>query len=375
MRNKKRAVLRALSLCLALVLVATCALAAFPASAATVSDWQEKYDELEEKNKQLQQQIDANKNNANKQKEYIADLNEQINVLQQKVDLCAKQLSELDTQLAQMNAEYDEKYELFKQRVRANYMAPKQSLLSILLTSGSISEFLSSSEYFLRITKSDKELITSLTEQLTEIEQRKTEVEGTRDQLASEQASLNTKKTESQNIISQLNSSNSQLASEKEQVAKEMAAAANEIQRLINESQSSGSYVGGPLIWPLPGHSYISSYYNEDRNIAGVQDVHTGIDIPASTGTPIVAANSGVVKYVRYNTTGYGYHLLIDHGDGYYTLYAHTSKILVSAGQTVTKGQTIALVGATGRVTGPHLHFEVYVNKVRTNPLNYVKYS
>ena len=127
--------------------------------------------------------------------------------------------------------------------------------------------------------------------------------------------------------------------------------------------------------WPVPGYGNISSYYGEVRNINGVRDVHTGIDIPAPTGTPMVAANSGVVKYVRYYNSGYGYHLLIDHGGGNYTLYGHCSKILVTAGQTVQKGDTIALVGATGRVTGPHLHFEVYENKVRTNPLNFVKYS
>ena len=265
MRNKKCAAFRGFCLCLSLLILAACALGAFPAYAATVSDWQQKYDDLEARNKQLQQQIDANKNNASKQKEYIADLNEQLSVLQQKVDLCSKQLSDLDEQLDALNTEYNQKYELFKQRVRANYMSPKQSLFSILLTSGSISEFLTSSEYFLRITRSDKELITTLTNQLQDIEQRKKEVESSRDQLASEQALLNTKKSESQNIISQLNSSSSQLSEEKKKIAAEMAAAAAEIQRLISESQSSGSYVGGPLTWPLPGHSYISSYYSAER--------------------------------------------------------------------------------------------------------------
>ena len=366
---------RILSLCLALALLIGCVLISFPASASSLDDWQQKYEDLEEKNKELQQKIEANKNNSSKQREYIADLNEQINVLQQKVDLCAKQLSDLDAQLAQMNAEYDEKYELFKQRVRANYMTPKQSMLNILLTSGSISEFLSSSEYFLRITRSDKELIDSLTEQLKQIEASKESLEATRDQLASEQETLNTKKAESQNIIAQLSASNDQLTQEKQQIAREMAAAAAEIQRLINESQSNGDYVGGGMRWPVPGYGNISSYYGEVRNINGVRDVHTGIDIPAPTGTPMVAANSGVVKYVRYYNSGYGYHLLIDHGGGNYTLYGHCSKILVTAGQTVQKGDTIALVGATGRVTGPHLHFEVYENKVRTNPLNFVKYS
>lgn len=374
MKQKNRT-FRVVGLILAFVLLLGCVIMPIEASAASLNDWQQKYDELEKKNKELQSKINANKNNVSKQQEYVADLQEQINVLQQKVTLCSQQLSELDAKLSELNSAYTEKYELFKQRIKANYMSPKTSMLSILLTSGSMSEFLSSSEYFMRMTKSDKELITTLSDQLTKIAAEKEQVQASRDQLAGEQQTLNVKKSESQNIISQLNSSTSSLTAEKEKVAKEMASAAAEIQSIINSMGSNGSYVGGPLTWPLPGYSYISSYYNEGRDIAGVQDVHTGIDIPAPTGTPIVAANTGVVKYVKYNTSGYGYHLLIDHGDGYYTLYAHTSKILVSAGQTVVKGQTIALVGATGRVTGPHLHFEVYINTVRTNPLNYVKYG
>lgn len=360
---------------MALVLLLSCVLLPLEASAATLDDWQSKYDALEERNKQLQSKIDANKNNAAKQKEYIADLNEQIDVMQQKVAICAKQLSEIDATLDKLNGEYQQKYDLFKQRIKANYMSPKTSMLSILLTSGSMSEFLASSEYFLRMTKSDKELIVTLTEQLDKIEAEKQQLQTSRDQLAQQQQSLNIKKSQSQNIISALNSNTSALNNEKAKNAKEMASAAAEIQKIISAMGSNGSYVGGPLTWPLPRYSSISSYYNEGRDIAGVQDVHTGIDVPAPIGTPIIAANTGTVKYVRYNTTGYGYHMLIDHGDGFYTLYAHTSKILVTAGQKVAKGQTIALVGATGRVTGPHLHFEVYVNTVRTNPLNYVKYG
>lgn len=99
---------------------------------------------------------------------------------------------------------------------------------------------------------------------------------------------------------------------------------------------------------------------------------HSGLDIGAAKGTPIRAALDGTVLFVRYKTTGYGYHLAIDHGGGFITLYAHCSKILVTEGQTVKAGDIIAQVGSTGRSTGPHLHFEVRINGEMQNPRNYL---
>lgn len=99
---------------------------------------------------------------------------------------------------------------------------------------------------------------------------------------------------------------------------------------------------------------------------------HTGIDLGAPSGTSIRAALDGTVQFVRYKVTGYGYHLAIDHGGGFVTLYAHCSKILVTEGQHVTAGDIIAQVGSTGKSTGPHLHFEVRINGEMKNPRSYL---
>ncbi len=130
----------------------------------------------------------------------------------------------------------------------------------------------------------------------------------------------------------------------------------------------------GSFIWPLPGHSRITSYFGTRTHpVTGqAQSFHGGIDIAASTGVPIYAARAGTVSQARMAGT-YGNMILINHGGGYQTRYAHLSKFSVSAGQTVSAGQQIGLVGATGRVTGPHLHFEVIVNGKTANPLSYVK--
>ncbi len=120
----------------------------------------------------------------------------------------------------------------------------------------------------------------------------------------------------------------------------------------------------GRLLWPVPLSRRITQYYTR---------THTGVDIAADYLTPIVAADDGIVELVQFGRTDYGYQTIIDHENGYRTRYGHQSQIFVKPGDRVTRGQTIGTVGSTGRSTGPHLHFEVYVNGRRTNPLPYIR--
>jgi LysM repeat protein len=119
---------------------------------------------------------------------------------------------------------------------------------------------------------------------------------------------------------------------------------------------------GSKLLWPVLSHR-ITQYYHWG---------HSGLDVGDKTGNPIYAAEAGKVERSGWSK-GYGYNVVINHGNGIKTLYAHSSKLLVSVGDSVSRGQTIALVGNTGWSTGPHIHFEVRVNEVRKNPLNYIK--
>ncbi len=120
---------------------------------------------------------------------------------------------------------------------------------------------------------------------------------------------------------------------------------------------------GSKLFWPTSGHS-ITQYY-------GWQ--HTGLDIDGDFSSPIYAANDGVVEKAGWNTGGYGLMIMIDHPNGMKTRYGHTSKMFVKEGDEVKRGQVIAMMGTTGRSTGTHLHFEVYTNGARTNPLGYIR--
>ena len=126
------------------------------------------------------------------------------------------------------------------------------------------------------------------------------------------------------------------------------------------------------MAWPVPGYTRISSKYGmRTHPITGVYKLHTGVDISAPMGANFIAANDGIVTKAGYNSA-YGNMVIIDHGGGVSTLYAHGSEILVQVGQTVKRGEAVLKVGSTGYSTGPHAHFEVRLNGVVTDPMPYI---
>ena len=149
-----------------------------------------------------------------------------------------------------------------------------------------------------------------------------------------------------------------------EPVAQQMLVGTAKASKISSTNKASGKAM---FIWPVKkvAGQVISSYYGDGRN-------HRAIDIATAKGTPIYAALGGTVTFSGY-AKDYGYYIIINHGNGFETLYSHASKLLASEGQVVNTGDTIALVGSTGRSTGNHLHFEVRINGNRVNPLNYTK--
>ena len=148
-----------------------------------------------------------------------------------------------------------------------------------------------------------------------------------------------------------------------------------EINRQIIALVANGidsNYIGGTLAWPVPGYTKITSEYAmRVHPITGVYKLHTGVDISAPMGANFISANDGIVVKAEMNSA-YGNMVIIDHGGGISTLYAHGSEILVTVGQSVKRGDAILKVGSTGYSTGPHAHFEVRINGVTTNPLPYI---
>ena len=141
---------------------------------------------------------------------------------------------------------------------------------------------------------------------------------------------------------------------------------------MLTTANIGTDYVGGVMAWPVPGYTRITSPFGmRVHPVTGIYKLHTGTDIGAPIGANFIAANDGVVIKAGFNKA-YGNMVIIDHGGGVSTLYAHGSEILVTVGQQVKKGDPVLKVGMTGYATGPHAHFEVRVNGEYVQPLNFV---
>ncbi|MBQ4055462.1 MAG: M23 family metallopeptidase, partial [Clostridia bacterium] len=192
--------------------------------------------------------------------------------------------------------------------------------------------------------------------------------------LSVKKVDLEGQKADADKYIKQLEADEKAYAAEYEKAKAAEKEANNQIEKLLAERQKSENqqYWGGEFIWPVPKNiTRISSYFGW-RILWGRSDYHLGIDIPAAAGTDIYASNGGTVVTATWHYS-YGYYVLIDHGGGFATLYAHNSRLLVKAGDVVEQGDVIAKMGTTGSSSGNHLHFEVRKNGKVQNPLNYVK--
>ena len=250
--------------------------------------------------------------------------------------------------------------------------------MDIILSSRSISEFISSYYVISEITECDAELLDIIAE-------RKNNIENASEKLKKEKQELATiieRQTRTANVLKTTKSFRETYVNKLSDKEKETQEKLDEYNRVLNEVNQQilelakqgleTAYIGGELAWPVPGYTRISSQYGmRTHPITGVYKLHTGVDISAPTGANFVAANDGVVIKAEYNVA-YGNMVVIDHGGGISTLYAHGSQILVQVGQEVKRNEPILKVGSTGYSTGPHAHFEVRKNGVVTNPMPYI---
>ena len=353
---------------------------------AQIDDLNNQYEELEEHQKEIQAQIDAAKSEKDK---YLAEKNQlngkidntqaQINVLTDKITLLDNMIAENNASIADLEEEIDKDYEIFRQRARASYMSGDSSTISQLLGADSFSDFLMKADITARVAENDREIIAGLEANIAELEKLQEENEANKADLNESKGTLDEKKQQLNGQVSQIQGQiedidalQKQYEANKAEIDKMMAQVQSEINDIYASYESQGEYTGGVMTWPVPGYTGITSYYGWRFNNT---DFHTGIDISGSNiyGQNIVAAADGVVikaqeTYVQ--GVGYGRYLIIDHGGNISTLYGHTSQLLVSEGDHVTRGQAIAKVGSTGWSTGPHLHFEVRENGTAVNPLS-----
>lgn len=321
----------------------------------------------QEKRELLTQQLDA--------------INAEIANIDAQIDYYDGEIAQKEAERKEAEAREQEQYELFCQRVRVMEEEGTVSYWSILFNADSFSDLLDRIADVDAVMDYDNEVMDELTATREELERLQADLESARaeEQAAKEQqeakkAEQQAKVAEAQELLDQINSNISEV---NRQLDEESAAAADiqaeitQKQKQLEEERKQNNIVISSetgYLWPLPGYYSLSSQFGyRIHPITGVAQSHTGIDIPAPGGTPILAAKSGQVVTSAYHYS-YGNYVVIDHGNGNSTLYAHMSSRAVSEGQMVTQGQVIGYVGTTGSSTGNHLHFEVRDNYNRVDP-------
>ena len=311
-----------------------------------------------------------------------------IAATQNEIDAVTQLIAEYDAKIEQKLSEIseqeesiDKKYDQMMDRLVFSYEEGTASYLELVLSSDSLFDFLSQVDRVSSMMDFDQTLMKELSDQLKVLQDEKTVLENTRSEQQALEESLDTKKAELEQdkkdadaYIAQLQSAEESYAAQYEKIKAEEAATEKELQKLLAERarNGGGQYWGGEFIWPVPSvYRTISSGYGW-RTLWGRSDFHRGIDIPAPYGTNIFASNGGTVVKAEYHYS-WGYYVLIDHGGGYSSLYAHNSQLLVSPGDVVQQGDVIAKMGSTGNSTGPHCHLEIWLNGALQNPLGYVR--
>ncbi len=342
--------------------------------------------ELEELRLQMEELDASIDNNQSLQSE----TNQKIRNVTAEVKTLEKEITDLDgeikatenaiivktEELAAAEIKIGEKNELLNQRLRVMYKTGSVGYLEVLFGAEDFTDLLSRIDMIQKILVHDQNLIQSLKEQRDIIEQKKVELETIKDDLLALFKSKIAKQNELNVAL------NSLVAYKKDLINDEVALVemedalldeANKLTEIIKNLELAATYVGGEMMWPVPGQYKITSPFgNRLHPISKQYKMHTGIDISGPKGTPVVAAQTGTVVYANWFGS-YGKAIIVDHGGGITTLYAHNDSINVSVGSVVKKGDNIALLGSTGYSTGPHLHFEVRINGEYVEPLTYVK--
>ena len=335
---------------------------------------QQSHEDLEE----VQSQLSENLQQIEKLDERIRESENEIEKLDAQVTELQEEITSIQSQLDVAEKNYEKQKDIMEKRLIAIYEAGDTKYLDVLLKSSNISEFLSNYYLITEIASVDKDLLDEVESEKKEIELSKQKLEKNQESLATALQTqtktatvLQNTKALRENYISRLSDEEKAKQAQIDEMNEQYEDVNNQILELAKQGLDT-AYIGGVLAWPVPGYTKITSNYGmRVHPITGQYKLHTGVDISAPMGANFVAANDGIVTKAGYNSA-YGNMVIIDHGGGISTLYAHGSEILVTVGQTVKRNEAILKVGSTGYSTGPHAHFEVRINGVVTNPLEYI---
>ncbi|MBR3967499.1 MAG: peptidoglycan DD-metalloendopeptidase family protein [Clostridia bacterium] len=357
------------------------------ATDANVTAMENKIKDIQTKKKDVLAKMNAAKNSKAEATQYKSYIDEQVNLTEEEITTINALIAELDNKIAEKEAEIkvasdniETQYNNFKQIMRLSYEEGNASYVEMVLGSEDFYDFLvrieqvtSLMEYSTKLLdsfKADKAALESAKESLQASKTTQVIYQG---ELQSRREELEALQEENANYLSALSKDISSYQATYDSYAKAEDELDKQLEKYLRELQAkeNSQYVGGEFNWPLPlNWKSISSAYGY-RTLNGKREFHRGIDIPASKNTNIYASNSGKVVTATFHYS-YGNYVVIDHGGGKSTLYAHANKLNCKVGDYVKQGDVIAFVGTTGHSYGNHLHFEVRINGTAKNPLDYV---
>jgi murein DD-endopeptidase MepM/ murein hydrolase activator NlpD len=349
---------------------------------------QAKANDLAKQTASIDQQIDAIQAEVGALEGRIGTASDRRSKLESEIDLLRGDIADKQASIARVKDEYDRQNDLLNARADATYRAGDWFYLQVLLDSTDFQDLITRTSLVSRIFDADRGIADELAGTRTGLEKTTVELNRSLDEVAAKRAEAQAEESKLEALHSDRASKlsaqeavmaqKSALLSETKQNVARLTAIAqaeeDESARIASQLKGGGSSKGsgrypGSMAWPTPGYTRVTSPFGWRMHpVLHVRKFHSGVDIGAPSGARIVAAGDGTVISAGYNS-GYGNMTMIDHGNGLVSVYGHQSRISVSRGQHVTKGQTIGAVGSTGMSTGPHLHFEVRVNGEPRDPL------
>ena len=324
---------------------------------------------------------------------YVQELDNTVAEIQENIESLTNQIAEKEQQITETQAELEaaqddeaRQYEAMQNRLQSLYEQGDYYYLEMLSGSGSFADFLNKLDYIEQLSQYDNNLLieyqgiveyVGLCKAQLEVEQEvlnqtkeaaEAEQKAMEELIADKQAEIAAYENDISQKEALIAAYEAEIAEQTSVIEALEAAVAADRESLWGERV----YNGGMFCWPAPSYTRISDDYGYRQHpILNVQQFHTGVDMASPGGTPILAAYDGMVLQASYNAS-MGNYVMIDHGSGLFTIYMHAQKLMVSAGEEVSRGEQIATVGTTGRSTGNHLHFGVRLNGSYVSPWGYI---